>query len=510
MLVQRSRMPITPPDNERTYNAWPCSVRLANGDILVGYTSTVAHHSSNEADGVVKRSTDNGATWGSEIVVMSHVPFGKGVNLYGLGQSSTGRVFAVLWDDNAPFAGGGTAYICYSDDNGETWSAPIDVTAAAGMTGQAFGCGRVLDIGGTLLATIEGVNSGQTFPDNDRTVVIQSVDDGLTWTLRATVASPAIYPGRFYAEPSLFKPTSGSRLYCFMRTGSNEGDQYVSYSDDDGLTWSAPTEAFQGVSPANVIEMESGLWVSAVRQGISIGGRAIVYASADSGATWVRSFVDDPGYETVYCTVQDRLDGTVLIIYSNEVVSGATCSVVSAIAVPVSADEEPIGDTGANVDILDNLTAQVPTGGGAALGAVAFSGASHLQAEITISESVGGDRAHMVGIGQAGMDLSTYPGAGAGGLAMYLSNGQRYDAGASSAYAASGDPGDCYGLEWVGDGSFRLWRNGVDLGALGTGLSGEWFPAWGPATSGAGPRSANFNLKGPFLYPITGASPVDS
>lgn len=500
MLVQQSRLAITPPGNAANYNAWPVATRLANGDILVGYSSTAGHHTTNDSNGVIKRSTDNGATWGSEIVVYNDAS--KGVYLYGLGQSGTGRVFATLWMDNVSSpTDSGEALIAYSDDNGATWSAPVNITSVSGITKTVYSSGPVIVApNGDLLCTVEGVNTGQTFPNEDRVVLLRSTDAGVTWGSPVTVASPVLYPGRFYAEPFLHRV--GARVYCYMRTGTNSGDVYRSYSDDSGATWSSPALMFEGVSVPNVVTMQSGLLVAVMRQEAISEGRGVLYASADNGTTWVRSFLDDPGYEMVYGAPVDRLDGTVLCVYTNEVSSGANSSVVASVAVPMPSAYAPWGAMGANISILDNLTARCLSGGGAARGAVAFSGAARKMVEISIVE---GDAVQLVGLMQSTANMETYPGAGAGGVALYVNDGQKYIAGSNSVYASAGAVGDCYGIEWVGDGSVKIHRNGTDLGTLTTGLAGDWYPAWGPGSSSAVKRGANLNTTGPFLFPVSGA-----
>lgn len=503
LLVQQSRLAITPPANAKSYNAWPVATRLANGDILVGYTSTVGHNTSNDANGVIKRSTDNGATWGAEIIVYNDGS--KGVNLYGLGQSDTGRLFATLWMQNVSVADTGEALIAYSDDNGATWSAPVNVTSAGGLTKTTYSSGPVVIApNGDLLATIEGVDIGQSYPTDDQVRVLKSTNNGVSWSLLATVASPSLYPGRFYGEPFMLRV--GVRIYCYMRTGNLSGSIYRSYSDDSGVSWTAPVVMFEGVSVPNIVRMESGLLVAVMRQEATGEGRGVLYCSGDNGVTWARSFLDDPGYEMVYGAPVDLLDGTVLCVYTNEVTSGATASVVAAVAVPVLSSYAPWGAQGSNVSILDSITARCVTGGGAARGAVAFSGATHLQCEITVVE---GDLSHLVGVMQSSASLSTYPGAGAGGVAFYLNDGDKYIAGVNSAFSTAGAVGDCYGIDWVGDGSLKIHRNGTLLGTITTGLTGDWYPAWGPGSVTAVKRGANLNTTGPFRYPISGASPLE-
>jgi len=502
MLVQQSRLGITPPSNARSYNAWPVACRLANGDILVGYTSTTGHHTSANAEAVIKRSTDNGATWGSEVIVYDHPS--KWVAMYGISQVASGRVWASMWIDNAPSAGGLAALSAYSDDNGATWSTPVDLTATAGMD-QAEAVGPVIEApDGSLLRCIDGIDSGDTYLTDARTVVLRSVDAGASWSLRATVASPASYPGRIYVEPTLLR--IGLRIYCYMRTGELTGNIYQSYSDDSGATWSAPASAFEMVSVPNVIAMESGLLVVAGRQEASGEGRGVMYASADNGATWVRSFLDDPGYDIVYAAVVDRLDGTCLVVYGSEITSGADADIDGAIAAPVASSYSPWGSKGSNISILDEFTARCVSGGGAALGVAAFSGTTKRQVEFTCVE---GDAVQLLGIGTSSMGLTTYPGADNNGIAFALSDGNVYRNNSATTSFSTGSVGQSYQVVWNGDGTVSLYRNGSLLGQMASSLTGSWYPAWGPGSAGSLKRGVNLNTTGPFRYSISGAVPLE-
>lgn len=500
MLVQQSRNAITPPNAARSYNAWPVSCRLLNGDILVGYTSTVAHHTSTTGEAVLKRSTDNGVTWGSEVTIYDDPTLF--VTVYGLGQASSGRLFATLWKDDPAVSGSGRALISYSDDNGATWSAPVDVTSTAGFTREGYGAGPVVEApNGTLLVTVEGHNTGQSFGTDERSVVLRSTDNGATWGSPVIAGDPST-TGRPYYESKLLR--INSRIWCFHRTGNTSGDIYSNYSDDNGATWSLPMAQFAMIAAPSAIRMQSGAIVIAGRKNTT--GRAVVEVSVDNGTTWYESFLEDPGYDVVYATPVDLLDGRCLIAYGSEPTSGATCNLVYAIGQLVPQSLLPWSAYGSNITLINNLTANCASGGGAARGGIARSGSGHYQFEITLVE---GDANGLIGVMTAAASLSSFPGAGAGGWAYYLNSGEKYIEGVGSAFSTAGSAGQTIGVTWD-NGAIKVYRNGTLLGTLVSGLVDPVYPAWGPGSAGAVSRSANLNMgAAPFLYPVSGASAWD-
>lgn len=111
----------------------------------------------------------------------------------------------------------------------------------------------------------------------------------------------------------------------------------------------------------------------------------------------------------------------------------------------------------------------------------------------------------MLGVGRTNADLNNFPGIDPFAWSYYSHNGERYNNSAGTAYGATFAALDVIGV-WLKNGDLRFFKNGVDQGLAFSGLTGTLFPMWGPATFGAGTRSALLNTgTGPFLSLPTGA-----
>lgn len=122
--------------------------------------------------------------------------------------------------------------------------------------------------------------------------MIRSDDDGVTWTEPVTVLSA---PGLDYRDPALM-PLSDGRLSMVMFPSNTGGTMgvHVTYSDDDGATWT-PLEKLPfgwvyngGGSSGPMVELEKGqLWVAGyIRDQGRTYRSAYVIHSLDNGATW--------------------------------------------------------------------------------------------------------------------------------------------------------------------------------------------------------------------------------
>ena len=102
-----------------------------------------------------------------------------------------------------------------------------------------------------------------------------------------------------------------------------------------------------------------------------------------------------------------------------------------------------------------------------------------------------------------------YPGSGSGGYGYYY-DGQKYNAGAGSAYGASYTTGNIISIAFDADaGSLTFYKNGVSQGVAFSSIpAGTWFFAAGH--SGACTMSPNFGQR-PFSYtPPTGFMPLNT
>jgi len=80
--------------------------------------------------------------------------------------------------------------------------------------------------------------------------VLQSItrDGGLTWANPSMVCDGTQLQGKDPCEPYVFRSPSGDELCCIMRENRRSGTSLMSFSRDEGKTWSDPVDAPWGVT----------------------------------------------------------------------------------------------------------------------------------------------------------------------------------------------------------------------------------------------------------------------
>jgi len=167
----------------------PSIIRTTNGTLIAFAEGRMANNKDyGNINLVYKRSFDNGTTWGAleEVVGAGQGTWG---NPTAVTDASTGRVWLFMSWNDATHNQGGTdgyepidswgerkVYVSYSDNNGDTWSAPADMTSTLlppGFAWDAMGPG----IG---IQTKHGPHPGRLIiPASRRN--IYSDDHGATW-----------------------------------------------------------------------------------------------------------------------------------------------------------------------------------------------------------------------------------------------------------------------------------------------------------------------------------------
>jgi sialidase-1 len=154
----------------------------------------------------------------------------------------------------------------------------------------------------TLIAFAEGRVNGNEDHGNINVVYRRSVDNGATWLPMSEVAGPGVGT---WGNPTAVVDKSNGRIWLFMSWNDEfhsiggaggllpinawgQRKVYSSYSDDDGITWSAPVDRttalvpssfkWDAVGPGIGIQTKEGTLI------IPSTGRNIY--STDHGATW--------------------------------------------------------------------------------------------------------------------------------------------------------------------------------------------------------------------------------
>lgn len=222
------------------YASFPHAFRTAAGTRIVAFRdwdgSTTATHSTGGAAWIIRNE-------GSPVKLWDNATFGgtkqvQDTFVYANPANSAQIVYLIRCDDS----GVQTHFYSLSTDEGVTWSAPASLPAVAVPSGNGWnviGEYSFFDFlpsltGSKLYATLYGVRSGYGFGTS---VAVAETTDGLNWSVRSW---PLLAVSTKADETGLIRCTDG-RILAVLRNGANGSDGYTCYSDDDGLTWSAPS-----------------------------------------------------------------------------------------------------------------------------------------------------------------------------------------------------------------------------------------------------------------------------
>ncbi|HLR33081.1 MAG TPA: sialidase family protein [Fodinibius sp.] len=182
---------------------------------------------------VMKKSTDAGLTWSDRLPVPDNWSTSKEVpTIYPVtGPDGTRRLIM--------FSGFYPIRLAFSEDNGQTWSplepigdfggivAMSDLIALKDGSHMAFfhDDGRFIDDQG---------EQGQFYVYKTR-----SMDGGLSWTDPVVMAT---HPKADLCEPGVLRSPDGNQIAMLLRENSRQFNSFVTFSDDEGTTWSEPVE----------------------------------------------------------------------------------------------------------------------------------------------------------------------------------------------------------------------------------------------------------------------------
>jgi hypothetical protein len=145
------------------------------------------------------------------------------------------RIFLLLNRVGTEGSEGRIPALCYSDNNGDTWSTPqlilggsekeIVITNSRNIT--ITNTGRI----------IIPLSYGQFGPNAFKVNIIYSDNGGISWTEGSNPFGGNNIEAAKFAEPAIGQLKDG-RIIMLIRTAL--GNIYKSYSSDDGITWSTP------------------------------------------------------------------------------------------------------------------------------------------------------------------------------------------------------------------------------------------------------------------------------
>ncbi len=246
-------------------------------------------------------------------------------------------------NDSAPLTIKKTCYLwlTYSDDNGQTWSNPVNISGQVKEEWMKF-CGTGPGFGIELK---NGEHKGRLiFPiyytNNDgfqSSACIYSDDGGRTWTRgespndgrinSSDTATDSQNPSGIdqLTESQIIELNNGHLLQFMRNTGSGQGKVAVSRSTDSGVTWEDPyytdaAEVYCQLSVLHYPETVDGKEIIIMSNpggsGRNNGTLRIGEIAADDSITWVETKVFCPGNYAYSCLTYMG-DGTLGLLYEH-------------------------------------------------------------------------------------------------------------------------------------------------------------------------------------------------
>ena len=319
------------PDNPR--NSEGAFMPLKDGRIMFVYSRYYGSSSSDHAtaDLAARYSSDNGATWTDkdEIVVKNHG--GMNVMSVSLLRLQSGEIALFYLRKNS--TSDCRPVLRRSFDEGKTWGEPT-VCITDEVAYFVLNNDRVIQLknGRLLFAVSKHAFDGSKFDNLGRVTTYTSDDNGKTWQRGKNLLEVHDAKGNFKAaqEPGVVELKDG-RILMWIRT--NAGCQYMCHSSDRGVTWSEPQPSVlvAPVSPATIKRLPTGdllaIWNDhtnrpdeAKKAPKWANGRRTPLTTAisrDDGRTWthVKNIEDDPTGWFCYIALQPLDDGTALLGY---------------------------------------------------------------------------------------------------------------------------------------------------------------------------------------------------
>ncbi|KXK40425.1 MAG: exo-alpha-sialidase [Saprospiraceae bacterium] len=271
-------------------------------------------------DLISRFSEDGGQTWSSPVIVAD---FGNnGASDPALVYDKvTGDLLCLFASHNGLFASTPSNKIRFqvarSSDFGETWSTPKEFSSQIYRTGWyaawvASGSAHQLPDGRIVAAIGVRKNSSSTISN----FMIYSDDGGLSWQTAPGQASPT-------GDEAKIVSLDDGRLLMAIRS---PGQRKVTYSSDNGNTWSSPISKPELVEPGvngdliRYTSVNSGYDKSRLLFSIASHPKQrrnlTVFVSYDEGETWATRRVIVPGL-AAYSAMTAFEDGTIGLFYEN-------------------------------------------------------------------------------------------------------------------------------------------------------------------------------------------------
>lgn len=238
---------------ERAY--FPDITRLHDGQLIAVYREGTDHVSQ---DGriLLSRSRDGGKHWSTPVVAVDTSLDERDPKITQLRDGTVLLNFFISNWDVTPNESGIAEMVVRSTDDARHWSEPVQIGDSLHGTdptsGWRAGHGEILQLpNGDLLAPLYGKRGTKATSD---AIVVRSTDGGRTWPVQNETVIAAASDVNFQ-EPVLTR-LPGGQVVSFVRTDIGWG--YVTRSNDNGHTWSAPQKTTIPASSHHLLQLPTG------------------------------------------------------------------------------------------------------------------------------------------------------------------------------------------------------------------------------------------------------------
>lgn len=212
------------------YLGHPTTVLLEDGrTILVVYPE-----GHGKGPIVLKRSEDGGRTWSERQKVPDNWSTSLETPTIHRVVDRSGKSRLILFSGLYPIR------MSVSDDDGRAWTPLKPIGRFGGIVAMADV--TRLKEGDYMAVFHDDGRYIKPVPQLERRFLVYktlSYDGGLTWSVPAVVAK---HPTAHLCEPGLVRSPDGGQIAMLLRENSRKFNSFVSFSNDEGETWSEPRE----------------------------------------------------------------------------------------------------------------------------------------------------------------------------------------------------------------------------------------------------------------------------
>jgi len=185
---------------------------------------------------ILKRSADGGRTWSERLPVPDNWSTSLETPTIHRTVDRAGKKRLILFSGLYPIR------MSFSEDDGRTWSPLKPIGEFGGIVAMAsverLKDGRYMAVFHDDGRFISSVPNRQT-PPVFLVYKTLSSDGGMTWSAPVVIAKHA---SAHLCEPGLVRSPDGKQIAMLLRENSRKMNSFVSFTNDEGETWSTPRE----------------------------------------------------------------------------------------------------------------------------------------------------------------------------------------------------------------------------------------------------------------------------